>query len=58
MDFKNGSCVPCTIVEGGPTGEDPERIYNYVRLVRDSDSGTVVPPEWAHQTYLPLVVKQ
>ncbi|MDY7079110.1 MAG: DUF1566 domain-containing protein, partial [Chloroflexota bacterium] len=47
-----------TKVEGGPAGEEPGRIYNYIRLVRDSDSSTVVPPEWDHQTYLPLVVKQ
>jgi hypothetical protein len=33
-----------TKVEGGPPGKDPERIYNYVRLVRDADSG-VTPPE-------------
>ena len=26
-----------TKVEGGPAGEDPERIYNYVRLVRGGD---------------------
>ena len=25
-----------TKVEGGPAGEEPERIYNYVRLVRDA----------------------
>ena len=25
-----------TKVDGGPAGEDPERIYNYVRLVRDA----------------------
>ena len=26
-----------TKVEGGPAGEDPERIYNYARLVRDAE---------------------
>lgn len=25
-----------TKVEGGPSGEEPERVYNYVRLVRDA----------------------
>ncbi|MCP4544168.1 MAG: DUF1566 domain-containing protein, partial [Chloroflexi bacterium] len=34
---------------------DAIRIYNYVRLVRDADSGTVVPPQ-NFQVYLPLVV--
>jgi hypothetical protein len=45
-----------TKVEGGPAGEDPERIYNYVRLVRDADSG-VIPPKWDYHIYLPLLVK-
>ncbi len=30
-----------TKVEGGPAGEDPERIYNYVRLVRGGTTGRV-----------------
>ena len=47
-----------TKVEGGPAGEDPERIYNYVRLVRDADSGPVIPPEWDYHIYLPLVMSQ
>ena len=45
-----------TKVEGDPAGEDPERIYSYVRLVRDADSG-VTPPEWDYHIYLPLIVK-
>ncbi len=45
-----------------PTGNGPQgdavRIYNYVRLVRDADSGTVIPPEWDCRIYLPLVMNQ
>jgi len=47
-----------TKVEGGPAGEDPERIYNYVRLVRDADGSTVDPPTYDYQIFLPLVVNQ
>ena len=42
-----------TKVEGGPAGEDPERIYNYVRLVRDVDNGT----EENNLIYLPVILK-
>ncbi len=42
-----------------PTGHGPQgdaiRIYNYVRLVRDADSGPVIPPG-DFIVYLPLVV--
>ncbi|MCP4538200.1 MAG: DUF1566 domain-containing protein, partial [Chloroflexi bacterium] len=52
-DPKSGD--PDDYPEGrGPQG-DAIRIYNYVRLVRDADSGTVVPPQ-NFQVYLPLVV--
>ena len=40
-----------TKVEGGPAGEDPERIYNYVRLVRD------VNDDNNPQTFLPLIMR-
>jgi hypothetical protein len=42
--------------EDGPAGEEPGRIYNYVRLVRDADGG-VTPPEWDYHIYLPLIAK-
>jgi hypothetical protein len=45
-----------TKVEGGPAGEDPERIYSYVRLIRDADNGTVEPPQ-DYRIYLPLVME-
>ena len=45
-----------------PTGHGPQgdaiRIYNVVRLVRDADSSTVIPPEWDFHVYLPLVMHQ
>lgn len=41
-----------------PTGHGPQgdaiRIYNYVRLVRDADTSTVVPPQ-EYKVYLPLI---
>ncbi|MGD2176182.1 MAG: DUF1566 domain-containing protein [Anaerolineae bacterium] len=43
-----------TKAEGGPAGEDPERIYNYFRLVRDVDQ----EPGSSYTVYLPLIVKQ
>jgi hypothetical protein len=43
-----------------PTGHGPQgdaiRIYNYVRLVRDADTGAVITPG-DYKIYLPLVIK-
>jgi len=59
LDFHGAGAVRFdTKVEGGPAGEDTERIYNYIRLARNIDSGTVVTPENNHKIYLPIVTRQ
>ena len=32
-----------TKVEGGPAGQEPERVYNYARCVRDAETDTGIP---------------
>ena len=54
LDFHGAGAVRFdTKVEGGPAGEDTERIFNYVRLVRDAETGET--PELTQSIFLPLI---